>query len=68
MTRRDYVRIAAALRAAYPSDGPRNSGDLSRLAAGMQWHACADELARVLAADNPRFDRSRFMAAAEGGK
>lgn len=66
MTRRDYVRIAAALALARPTDEPRNGGDLSRLAAGMAWRACIAEVSIALAADNPRFDRERFMRAAGG--
>lgn len=65
MTRRDYVRIAAALRGARPF-GQTVSGARFGMhpAARQQWHADTDALADALAADNPRFDRARFLAAA----
>ena len=55
MTRRDYVRIASALRRSQPfADEPHSF---------EQWTDDVRGIADVLAADNPRFDRSRFFAA-----
>jgi hypothetical protein len=60
MSRKDYRKLAAALAAVAVEDdhGPRDGaavlGDVRR--------AIAD----VLAADNPRFDRERFLAACGG--
>ena len=64
MTKKDYISIAKALRAArgYSIDssiGPRE-------AAHMQWNAVVEEIARVLYADNTRFDEDRFRAATQG--
>lgn len=52
MTRKDYVALAKALRAVLP----RDAAPLEAL----QWRVCVDAVARVCAADNARFDRSRF--------
>lgn len=53
MTRKDYVLIAAAVREERERFSNRNPG--------------ADDLVRALAdslaADNPRFDRARFLKA-----
>lgn len=59
MSRKDYVAIAAAIRAEYKavSDGPALQRSVERV---------AERIANVLAADNPRFDRDRFLAAALG--
>jgi hypothetical protein len=66
MTRRDYVRIAAALRSARPIDEPRNGGDLMAIGARAAWLTAVEHVALALAQDNPRFDRARFYAAAGG--
>lgn len=58
MTRRDYVRIAAALREARPEY------EASRRSVYEGWHRAMVALAAALAAENPRFDRDRFFAAA----
>ena len=61
MTRKDYVAIAACIKGTrgfvgafeLPIDrAARNAVDL-----------CAKELADHMAADNPRFDRARFLKA-----
>jgi hypothetical protein len=68
MTKKDYILIAAALR-----------GDAAHLThqAGIpyermtpwyrgaydQWNTAAMAVADALASDNPKFDRSRFLAA-----
>lgn len=53
MSRKDYEALAAAIRAA--KDVP-----------GDPYRAVVDNLLDALAADNPRFDRERFLAAALG--
>ena len=56
MTRKDYVLIAAALKDARPYAANQTASDvLANVAANL-----ADMLKR----ENPRFDRTRFMAAA----
>lgn len=55
MTRKDYIAIAAALvraSAASETDNQRR---------GVQRSALC--IADVMAADNPRFDRAKFLAA-----
>ena len=55
MTRKDYVALACALRAALP--------DSASALEVLQWRADCDAVARVCALDNSRFDRDRFMDA-----
>ena len=58
MTRKDYVRLAAALHKARgycETDNQRRGVERAVLC-----------IAAELAADNPRFDRARFIAAAGG--
>jgi hypothetical protein len=52
MSRRDYIALAGAIRAE---------------AGSSVAHKIASNVAHVLAADNPRFDRQRFLSAALGG-
>lgn len=56
MTRKDYIVIAAAIRAG-------RQGTLSQ-AASIAADRIVDELCDALRADNPRFDTSRFREAA----
>lgn len=69
MTKKDYERIAAALAAASPtlvsqSDRIRETGGpIADRSALWVWERVKTRLADALAADNPRFDRSRFYAA-----
>ncbi len=56
MTRKDYVAVACAL-VALREDLPTD--DLTD--AGLD--TVCEALARVFGADNPRFDRARFLAA-----
>jgi hypothetical protein len=51
MSRRDYVRFAALVR------------DIPGQGAGPAW--IAQQMATIFAADNPNFDRDRFLAACE---
>lgn len=60
MTRKDYVRIAAALTKVRSGYRPNCRGNLFRAL-----NDTARELADELAADNPRFDRERFLAACD---
>jgi hypothetical protein len=56
MTRRDYIKIAAALRLSKPGAG-------APTAAVAQFISTVTNVAEVLALDNPNFDRARFHAA-----
>lgn len=62
MTRKDYETLARALRDAHPATMP--GGD-DTPAARNAWQACVQFVADVLAADNPRFSRPTFYAAAK---
>lgn len=63
MTRKDYIAIAAAIKDAMQTEAYEDA----RLAApsGASYFAfhVAVNIARVLAADNSRFDRDRFLVA-----
>ena len=65
MTRRDYVRIAAALADTRPM--PPFDGGRFLTAAGQaaydQWAADVRAISAMLGADNPRYDAARFAAA-----
>jgi hypothetical protein len=62
MTRKDYVVLARALSLTKPTHvGPAGYGHARALA---QWVNDLTAICNVLKADNPRFDRSRFLAAA----
>lgn len=60
MTRKDYVALARAIHGAQPE--PAASIELK------QWERVWYRIADVLEADNPRFDRQRFIDAVENGK
>lgn len=69
MTRKDYVALAGALHKAQPTDGRSTRGMLyASDYEHKQWTMDVAEIANVLAADNPRFDRERFLRAAQGEK
>lgn len=55
MTRRDYVAIAAALK---------NARGLPMRDHASSLEAAAQCIADVMARDNPRFDRARFLKTA----
>lgn len=61
MTARDFAALAAVLasRAAVPDYASRGFGN----GWGALRATIASDLADVLAADNPRFDRARFLSA-----
>ena len=58
MTRKDYVALAAALHNVQPELDTDGTYQPEGRAA---WDACVRAVARVLAADNGRFDRDRFV-------
>ena len=62
MTRKDYVAIAEAMMAA--------RADVSNQAISpkMALKFAEDRIASALAADNPRFDRERFLTACRRGE
>jgi len=63
MTRKDYNALAGAIR-----ESIAIVDSLESDSAAMVWaiERAAREIANVLAADNPRFDRDRFLTAAKG--
>ena len=61
MTRKDYVAIATALNRTYPAHRRELDGKPDEAVA--QWQFSVDAIADVLAEDNPRFDRDRFLKA-----
>lgn len=63
MTRKDYIALAEALSMARVQVLPLALPAASRAAIIALDHAC-DRIADVLAADNARFDRARFLTAA----
>ena len=58
MTRKDYILIADALGQGKPASGNRE--------VSMVWWVVVLNTADALGNDNPRFDRNRFIAHAEG--
>ena len=61
MTKKDYQLLAGALY------GAKESGILVGVTAREMRSDIIGRIARVLAADNPRFDRETFAAACEDG-
>lgn len=62
MTRKDYELIAAAINeAAETVRRENNSGFIHTLGSAMDLTAV--QIAKALAADNPRFDRAKFLQA-----
>ena len=56
MTKKDYIKLAAALAVNRPVNNQDNPI--------TQFHKTVFAIADVLAADNDRFDRTRFLIAA----
>lgn len=63
MTRKDYKTIAAALHRTSMAHGIGQKSDKAKQGGDNALRLLAIDLAATLAADNPRFDRSRFLAA-----
>ena len=65
MTRKDYIAFAERFKAEKPADPPYgNFGDTTYFAANGVWCRMVQSAADTFAADNSRFDRSRFLQAA----
>ncbi len=62
MTRKDYVAIAATLSQTKPIASDYTDSSLYGIV-HARWHFVAVKMADMLAHDNPRFDRARFLAA-----
>ena len=62
MTRKDYEILAAALRRTHPGEPAHGSSGVERRL--TQFGITTRSIADALQADNPRFDRKRFYAAA----
>lgn len=57
MTRKDYVKLAEALKNRRPCETWLNKM--------VQWVHDRDAVSEVLAQDNPKFNRNRFIKATE---
>lgn len=62
MTRKDYVNLAEALRRSYTLAPVAGGIDAESWKRGV--YDAVLQVSTVLAQDNPRFDRARFLAAA----
>lgn len=56
MTRKDYELLASALRSTKPDEK-------QNVKFSLQWSGDVAAIANALEADNPRFNRARFLAA-----
>lgn len=61
MTRKDYVKLAEAFKASF--DATSQNEDVDRPAVELGIILCVNRVANVLKADNPTFDRVRFLTA-----
>ena len=61
MTRKDYINFANRLSDACPTDKTRIGYDYVL----QQWEIDVDMIADAFQADNPRFDRARFIDACQ---
>jgi hypothetical protein len=59
MTKKDYEAIATAFRV----ERPGKNWDANK---HVQWDADVNAVSLVMQRDNPRFDRTRFLAACRG--
>jgi hypothetical protein len=65
MSRKDYERIAATIALEWTLTAQMRLDDAAEVGARLRaLNRLALSLADVLAADSPRFDRERFLAAA----
>ena len=62
MTRKDYVKIATVFANNAPAKHDDDAGGRMHQRA-EKWRALVRDMADMLATDNPRFDRARFLAA-----
>jgi hypothetical protein len=65
MSKKDYVKLAAALANARPHSTKRNRRWTVDPMENAVWRDCCTLIADTLANDNPKFDRARFIAATE---
>lgn len=65
MSKRQYQALALGLHRERPN--PYIAGMYAPAEAFAMWQACVAAVADVCAADNSRFDRERFLEAAETG-
>ena len=63
MSRKDYIKIAAAFAQTRPYVAARSTKQ--QRACYAVWHALRGHIMAVLQADNPNFDRYRFIDATE---
>jgi len=61
MTKKDYEKIAGVIRLAI--DCPVNENDMFEVGMLADAKGIARDMADMLAKDNPRFDRARFLEA-----
>lgn len=67
MTKKDYQAIARAIHA-QKAGGPDGGDTLDTRSRFEVWGDVRDAIADVFAANNPRFDRARFVEACETGR
>lgn len=63
MTKKDFERVAAALKAAVPTVHSTGTFGIALDIATAQHRRTCEEFARRLALTNPRFDHARFLTA-----
>lgn len=71
MTKKDYIRIAAAIHSGKPLPGGETVHPGGRATAYSVFYQIAEAMADSLAAENPRFNRARFLDACgttDGGR
>jgi hypothetical protein len=61
-SKKHYEAIAKALNDAKPAIGPNDADNNDREAV---WLDCVTNIVKAFEADSPRFDRFKFLAAAE---